>query len=81
MLADTYSFGDVTKKVVSSLSINGRGIDNRPLICTKSAKEMGSEIIEALDKRDNMSEKEVKNSLKMLEQYVDLVEKQSEKGR
>lgn len=79
-LAVDYEFGDVTRKVVSDLADDGKvevvTKDSPALIGMKSANDMEPSVIEALDKWDTLSEKELKDGIDKIGQYVDLIEKE-----
>lgn len=73
-----YSFGDVTKKVVSSFADQGAintGKD-RPKIGLTSSKEIEPDLIDALEKWDGLSEKQLEEGLDKLNQYVELLSKE-----
>ena len=74
---DEYSFGDVTKKVVSSFAEDAKiaGKD-RPMIGLTSSKEIEPSLNDALEKWDGLSEEQLKEGLDKLNQYVDLVAKE-----
>ena len=73
-----YEFGDVTKKVVASFAEDAKIIPkDKQTIGMKSANnDLESDMIEALDKWDVLSEKELKDGLDKIEKYVELVEKE-----
>mmetsp|Transcript_6472 Transcript_6472/g.11483 ORF Transcript_6472/g.11483 Transcript_6472/m.11483 type:complete len:367 (+) Transcript_6472:128-1228(+) len=80
---ETYEFGDVTRKVVSSFTDEANKVevvtkDTPTLIGMKSAsaKDMEPTVMEALDKWDTLSEKQLQDGLDKIEQYVELVEKE-----
>eukprot|EP00970_Alexandrium_tamarense_P015126 scaffold4733_cov170-Alexandrium_tamarense.AAC.40 len=77
---DQYAFGDVTRKVVASLSEDTKlSKTERPMLGMSSSNEMEPSIIEALDKWDSLSEKQLEEGLAKLELYVDLVEREGKK--
>mmetsp|Transcript_724 Transcript_724/g.1197 ORF Transcript_724/g.1197 Transcript_724/m.1197 type:complete len:246 (+) Transcript_724:300-1037(+) len=78
---EEYEFGDVTKKVVSIFADETQGQvvtkDSPAMIGMKSANnDMEPSIVEALDKWDTLSEKQLQDGIDEIEQYVDLVEKE-----
>ncbi|KAL7534303.1 hypothetical protein ACHAXR_005778 [Thalassiosira sp. AJA248-18] len=76
---ESYEFGDVTKKVVSTFAdeakVSGK---DRQTIGMKSAhpEELEASMVDALDKWDSLSEKQLQDGLDKIEQYVDFVEKE-----
>ena len=77
---DQYAFGDVTRKVVASLSEDTKlSKTERPMLGMSSSNEMEPSIIEALDKWDSLSEKQLEEGLAKVELYVDLVEREGKK--
>ena len=75
LLSEDYEFGDVTKKVVSGFAEEAEITKDQPAtIGMKSAKDMEPGIVEALDKWDTLSDKELRDGLDKLEKYAELVE-------
>lgn len=72
---ESYEFGDVTKKVVSTFADN-ENVATKETIGTKSAKDIEPSVIEALDKWDSLSDKQLQEGLDKIEQYVELVEQE-----
>ena len=68
---DEYSFGDVTRKVVSSFAEDAKIAGNTPQGLASS-----KELDDALEKWDGLSEEQLKDGLDKLNQYVELVAKE-----
>jgi len=68
---DEYSFGDVTRKVVSSFAEDAKIAGNTPQGLASS-----KELDDALEKWDGLSEEQLKDGLDKLNQYVELAAKE-----
>ena len=70
----------MTKKVVETFTEDAKtsAKDNKQMIGmqSQSANDMEPSVLEALDKWDSLSEKELQDGLDKIEQYVELVEKE-----
>lgn len=75
----TYEFGDVTKKVVSTFADEAKLTstkDRQTIGGMEKAKDIEPSVLDALDKWDSLSEKQLQDGLDKIEQYVELIEKE-----
>jgi hypothetical protein len=70
-IPDEYSFGDVTRKVVSSFAEDAKITGKTPQGLASS-----KELDDALEKWDGLSEEQLNDGLDKLNQYVELVAKE-----
>ena len=70
----------MTRKVVASFAEDAKIIpkDKTTIGMKSTTSDLESDMIEALDKWDVLSEKELKDGLDKIEKYVDLVEKEQQ---
>jgi len=78
---ESYEFGDLTKRVVAMYEQDTE-VESRPRIGTSnqgtgtaSSKEIEPSVLEALDKWDELSDKQ-QDGLEKIQEYVDIVEKE-----
>lgn len=72
-LPESYEFGDVTKRVISSFADGAKTAKDRQMIGI-NAEGMEPSISDAFAKWDNLSETDLKDGLDRIEKYVELIE-------
>ncbi len=71
-LPESYKFGDVTKRVISSFADGAKTATDRQMIGI-NAEGMEPSISDAFAKWDNLSETDLKDGLDRIEKYVELI--------
>lgn len=70
---ESYEFGDVTKRVMSSIAEDVNNNQDQQMVAFQSSNTM-----EALDEWDRLSEKNLKDGIGEIEKYVESVQKEQQ---
>jgi hypothetical protein len=75
-LPESYEFGDVTKRVLSSFADGAKRTKDHQMIGINNAEGMEPSISDAFEKWDTLSERDLLDGLDRIEKYVELIEKE-----
>lgn len=71
--SESYEFGDVTKRVMSSIAEDVNNNQDQQMVAFQSSNTM-----EALDEWDRLSEKNLNDGIGEIEKYVESVQKEQQ---
>ena len=74
-MPESYEFGDVTKRVISSFADGAKITKDRKMIGINE-KGMEPSVVEAFDEWDYLSKTDLQDGLDRIEKYVELIERE-----